>query len=161
MEQERKVSLKEPDVLFLSCFGIGFFPKAPGTVATFAMLPILYFLKQFNAPFFFYLPLLIITTTIGSFFAERAQRRYDVHDPSWIVLDEALGISLAWLFLQSEDFFHLFILAILFRFFDIIKFWPASYFDKEVKHGAGTILDDLVSGIYAGVCYLIFYFTFF
>jgi phosphatidylglycerophosphatase A len=57
---------------------------------------------------------------------------------------------LAWLFIRDNNLIHLVLLFVLFRFFDIVKIWPASYFDKKVKHGAGTILDDIVSGLYAG-----------
>ena len=50
---------------------------------------------------------------------------------------------------------HLFLQFALFRFFDIVKIWPASFFDSKVEHGAGTILDDVISGIYAGLTYLL------
>ena len=61
----------------------------------------------------------------------------------------------AWLFIAKHNLLHIMILFALFRFFDIIKFWPATYFDQDVKHGAGTILDDIVSGIFAGISYLL------
>lgn len=86
--------------------------------------------------------------------ADKAQKEFQSHDPQWIVIDEFLGMSVAWLFIQNHNLLHLIILFILFRFFDIIKIWPASYFDKKMDHGAGTILDDIVSGIYAGLVYL-------
>ena len=78
-----------------------------------------------------------------------------MHDPQWIVIDEVIGMSVAWLFIGEHTLTRLLILFVLFRFFDIIKVWPASYFDKKVTHGMGTILDDVVSGIYAGIIFLI------
>lgn len=130
-------------------------PIAPGTWGTLATLPFLYGIGRFNPPYFLFVPFIIIATTISCFIAEVVQKKLALHDPQWIVIDEVLGMSTAWLFIQKHNLLHLIILFILFRFFDIVKFWPASYFDKKVDHGAGTILDDIVSGIYAGLVYLV------
>ncbi len=155
MNEDNRPSLKRLDIVFLSFFGTGFLPKAPGTWGTLATLPFLYGIGRFNPPFFLFIPFLTITTIISCFMADRAQKEFKTHDPQWIVIDEFLGMSVAWLFIQNHNLLHLVILFFLFRFFDIIKFWPATYFDKEVQHGAGTILDDIVSGVYAGLVYLV------
>ncbi len=155
MNQDNRPSLKRLDILFLSFFGSGYLPWAPGTWGTLATLPLLYGLGRFNPPFFFFIPFLVIATIISCFIAESVQRELNTHDPQWIVIDEFLGMSTAWLFIQTHNLLHLVILFILFRLFDIIKIWPASYFDKKIQHGAGTILDDIVSGIYAGLLYLV------
>ena len=34
---------------------------------------------------------------------------------------------------------------------DVVKLWPASYCDREMPGGAGVVLDDVVSGVYANV----------
>lgn len=154
MNHDNRPSLKRLDILFLSFFGSGYLPKAPGTWGTLATLPLLYGLGRFNPPFFMFIPFIIITTIIACFIAEIVQKELKLHDPQWIVIDEFLGMSTAWLFIQTHNLLHLAILFVLFRFFDIIKIWPASYFDN-LEHGAGTILDDIVSGIYAGVVYLV------
>ena len=155
MNEAKRPSIKRLDILFLSFFGVGFLPKAPGTWGTLATLPFLYFFGTFNPPYVLFIPFLVIMTVISSFIADFVQKKFDLHDPQFIVIDEVLGMTTAWLFIQKHDLIHLFILFVLFRFFDIINFWPASYFDKKVDHGAGTILDDIVSGIFAGVAYLI------
>ena len=155
MKNKSAPSLKNIDVIFLSFFGVGFCPIAPGTAGTIATLPILYALGQYNIPIVFIIPFIIITTIISSFLSDWAQRKYKTHDPSWIVIDETLGIIVAWLFVQSNNWVELVVITILFRIFDIYKIWPASYFDKKVKHGAGIILDDLISGIYAGLVFLL------
>ena len=36
----------------------------------------------------------------------------------------------------------------LFRFFDIVKIYPANWIDKNIKNSFGIILDDLVAGLY-------------
>ena len=155
MNEVKRPSLKRPDVLFLTFFGVGYLPVAPGTWGTLATLPFLYTLGRFNPPYILFIPFIIILTIISSFVAEIVQKDLNLHDPSFIVIDEVLGMSVAWLFIQMHNLSHLFVLFVLFRFFDIVKFWPASYFDKKVHHGAGTILDDIVSGLYAGLIYLV------
>ncbi len=155
MNQDKQPSLKKPEILFLSFFGAGFLPKAPGTWGTLATLPFLYLLGLFNPPFFLFIPFLLILTAGSCFIAEHIQKTYEVHDPQWIVIDEVLGMSVTWLFSLKFSLAHLMIQFVLFRFFDIVKVWPASFFDKKMHHGAGTILDDIVSGIYAGLIYLL------
>ena len=155
MNEANRPSLKRLDILFLSFFGVGFLPKAPGTWGTLATLPFLYLIGKFNPPFFLFIPFIIIVTIISSFVADSVQRNYNLHDPQFIVIDEVLGMTVAWLFIQSHNLSHLLLLCILFRIFDIKKIWPATYYDQKVKHGYGTIVDDLVSGVYAGLVYLV------
>jgi len=154
MSNKNQLSVKNLDIFFLSVGGSGFFPWAPGTFGTLVTIPFLYALGLSGAPFFLYIPFLVIATAGACFIADYTQRKYNLHDPSWIVIDESLGMATTWLFLQNQSIIHYIVIFALFRFFDIIKFWPATYFDKVVKHGAGTILDDIVSGIYAGLSYL-------
>lgn len=155
MNDANRLERTRPDILFLSFFGVGFLPKAPGTWGTLATLPFLYVLGRFNPPYIFFIPFIVIVTLISSFVTDSVQKKFNLHDPQFIVIDEVLGMMTAWLFIQTHNLSHLIVLFILFRFFDIIKIWPASYFDKEVHHGAGTILDDIVSGVYAGLIYLV------
>lgn len=161
MKVENKPSLKHTEVLFMSLFGIGFLPIMPGTYASLATLPLLYLLSLTGAPFFIFIPFLLIATIVSCFIAEIAQKKFKVHDPSWIVMDEALGMLTAWLFIAGDEpnLYTLAALFALFRLFDIKKVWPASYFDKKVTHGLGTIVDDIISGLFAGgLLKLIFYF---
>lgn len=74
----------------------------------------------------------------------------NLFDPSWIVVDEVLGMITAWLFFPIWNWPYIISLFILFRFFDIIKIWPANWVDHKLKNGAGTIFDDIISGLYVG-----------
>ena len=152
MNEKKSLSVKRPVIFFLSFFGVGFSPKAPGTMGTLAIMPVLYFLAQLRPPFVLFLPFILITTILSCYLAHHIETEYDLHDPQWIVIDEVLGMSVAWLFIKDPGLLHHLTLFILFRFFDIVKIWPASYFDK-LKHGSGIIIDDLVSGVYAGLVY--------
>jgi len=155
MNQDNRPPLKRLDILFLSFFGVGYLPFAPGTWGTLATLPFLYGIGRLHPPFFLFIPFIAIATIISCFIAEVVQKELSLHDPQWIVIDEVLGMSTAWLFIKEHNLLHLFILFVLFRFFDIIKIWPASFFDKKIQHGYATIIDDIISGIYAGLLYLL------
>lgn len=155
MTNIKEINKKSGEIIFLSFLWTGFLPKAPGTWGSLATLPFLYFLGVYKVPFVIYLPFLFIATVGACFIAEVVQKKYDQHDPGWIVIDEVLGMFTTWLFFPTASFLNLFIIFILFRLFDIYKIWPATYFDKKMTHGAGTILDDIISGIYAGIVYLL------
>ena len=78
-------------------------------------------------------------------------------DPSFVVIDEACGQSLALLPLAAaihagETPWVLMVAAfIAFRFFDILKPWPVSFFDKKVEGAHGVMLDDVAAGLMAAV----------
>jgi phosphatidylglycerophosphatase A len=40
---------------------------------------------------------------------------------------------------------------VLFRIFDVMKPFPAGWVDRRVEGGAGVMLDDLASAIYANI----------
>ncbi len=136
----------------LSFFSIGHLPKMPGTFGSIAAIPLLYLLdqtaiKQNLGTFFVYF---FIVCIIFSFVIDYYQRKNNINDPSWIVIDEVLGMIFAWTFIQSTHWFDILGIFIFFRIFDIFKIWPSTYFNNEVKHGAGVIFDDLFAALYAG-----------
>ena len=51
--------------------------------------------------------------------------------------------------------FYLYIF-ILFRYFDIKKPFPVSFFDKKFKNSFGVIMDDVVAGLYVVLTLIIF-----
>lgn len=136
---------------FLSFFYVGFIRKAPGTFGSIATLPFILLLSHLGISFNALIALIIILTIVSSISAEYVQRMIKTHDPQWIVMDEVIGMLVTWAFVfPSTDYKVLIPVLGLFRLFDIIKIWPASYFDNKIKHGFGTIVDDIVSGIMAG-----------
>lgn len=140
---------------FLSWFYVGKFPKAPGTMGSLATLPLIYLIHALHFNIYHLLILIVILFGASVAITQKVQQTYELHDPQWIVIDEVIGMLVTWAFVPTVDFPNLFLVFSLFRLFDIIKFWPASYFDR-LHHGVGTITDDVVSGIYAGIsCYLI------
>lgn len=148
----KTLSLKRPEIFFLSFGGVGFARWAPGTMGTLACLPFLYLLSFIGfPPLFLTIPVLILTC-FSCYITENLQQELGLHDPSWIVFDEVLGMATAWIIVAPHSLWELLILFSLFRAFDIYKIWPASWLDR-LEHGSGTILDDVVSGLFAAGFY--------
>lgn len=143
------------ETIFLSFFGTGFSPIAPGTVGTFAALPLLYGVGLLGIDRLYLITAILIVTAFSCLYVNKIQKRDGIHDPSWIVIDEVLGIATTCCFFDYSNLTLLLIAAAVFRVFDIFKIWPASYFDTKMKHGAGTILDDIIAGGYAGLVMLL------
>jgi phosphatidylglycerophosphatase A len=83
------------------------------------------------------------------FIAGAAENALGGHDASQIVIDEIFGM-IATMFLNPAGWLAILVGFVLFRFFDILKPWPASRFDR-MAGGAGVMLDDLAAGIYANL----------
>ena len=138
-----------PTVLFLSWFYTGKVPKAPGTMGSLATLPLIYLLHYLNINLYSLIALIIVLYVASVIVAQKVQVKFGLKDPQWIVIDEVIGMLITWAFVMKVDFPSLFLVFGLFRIFDIVKIWPASYFDR-MNHGFGTITDDVISAIYAG-----------
>lgn len=150
MKEQKILTPSIPTVLFLSWFYTGKFPKAPGTFGSLATLPLIYLLHYFQVNIYTLISLIIFLFASSVFVTEHVQKKYQLHDPQWIVIDEVIGMLVTWSFVRTIEFPTLFLVFSLFRFFDIVKIWPASYFDR-LHHGFGTIMDDVISGVYAGI----------
>lgn len=155
----KSLSLKRPEIFFLSFAGVGFVRWAPGTMGTLACLPFLYAFTLIGFPPLFLTVPVVILTCVSCYITENLQQELNLHDPSWIVFDEVLGMATAWVLVGPDDLWGLFLLFGLFRFFDIYKIWPASWLDR-LTHGCGTILDDVVSGVFAAATYWLMEFTY-
>ena len=155
MNDENKVSLKKPEILFLSLFGSGFLPKAPGTWGTLATLPFVWLFCYLKVPTLFVVPFYIITFIGSVVLINFVQKKQGVDDASWIVIDEALGFTLMAPFIDGTNIFHLTYSFLLFRMFDALKPFPISWLDKNIKGGIGVILDDIAAGIFGVIVYLI------
>jgi len=131
--------------------GAGYFPKAPGTAGSLFSLPFalaVAFAGGFWALCAFVAVLYVAGVAATSEVLEHSRDK----DPSFVVIDEACGQSLALLplaFCGAMGWPFIIAAFALFRFFDITKPWPASYFDKKVRSARGVMLDDVAAGIYA------------
>ena len=145
--------MKKFSTLFVSIFLIGYIKFAPGTWGSLVSLFIMFILCNILS-----LPLIILTLIfIFLFFISNYLINYfslitNSHDSKYIVIDELLGIFIIFLFYDlifiNNDITTYTLIFLLFRFFDILKFFPANYFDKHYKNGYGVILDDVIAGLY-------------
>ena len=58
----------------------------------------------------------------------------------------------------SDEILHYFVGFALFRAFDVVKPWPISYVDQNLKNGLGVFLDDLIAGLLSFLVFVCFYF---
>lgn len=155
MNKQLKIFLMKFYIALLSCFGIGFIPFAPGTFGSLLAIPLLYGMSYHNVNHFWIFLTLLASIPIFSIIVDIVQKNKEEVDPSWIVIDEFLGMLTAWALVDAKSLIEIFWLFILFRFFDIFKIPPATYFDRQVTRGHGTILDDIISSFYAAIAYLL------
>ncbi len=138
-------------VFFATGAYLGYAPVASGTFGTLAgvaLYPVFDALRQRS--------LILYLITFGGLIAAaiviagEAEALFGEKDSGKITIDEVAGYIAATLFLRPSARV---ILAsfLLFRFFDVVKLWPASYFDREARGGLGVVLDDVVSGLYANL----------
>lgn len=129
----------------------GYFPVASGTVGTAVAIPIFWaFSRLDDLPAVLYLGCFAAAVALACWFAGRTEELLDEHDSSVIVIDEVVGFLAATLYL-APTWSHSIAAFFVFRLLDVVKPFPASYFDRSVRGGAGVVLDDVVSGLYANV----------
>ena len=158
--------IKTLNYLFVTCFGIGAFRFAPGTITSLVTTIFLYSLFHvinLSSNLIFVIFLIVF---IYSFYAVSEYIKFNENkDPKEVVIDEVIGQSIP-IYLyeishgsikesQEAILFYLYIF-ILFRYFDIKKPFPVNYFDKKFKNSFGVIFDDIIAGLYVVLTLIIF-----
>ena len=161
--------IKTLNTLFVTLFGLGKLPKIPGTFGSLATVIILYiFFHILNLSTNLILIGLIIIF-IFSFLAVATHiKNNENKDPKEVIIDEFIGQSIPIYLYEishgikkSADEAIIFygVCFILFRFFDIIKPFPVSFFDRNFKNSFGVIMDDVCAGFYVVlslICFMVF-----
>ena len=160
--------IKTFNTLFVTMFGLGKIPKIPGTFGSLATIIILYTsFHIFNLP-----PNLILITLIIIFILSFLAITIHIKDsenkdPKEVIIDEFIGQSIPIYLYEishgiekSTDEALIFygVCFILFRFFDIAKPFPVSFFDKNFKNSFGVIMDDVCAGFYVVlslICFMV------
>jgi len=133
--------------IFVTMFGIGFIPFAPGTVSSIVTIIIWLFVTLFLNIIYFYALFIIVLLTsfyLTNIYLKNTKKK----DPSEVVIDEFLGQSIPLLFLIEYSLFEVLIAFVAFRLFDIFKIYPISKVEN-LKGSYGVILDDILAGIYS------------
>ncbi len=140
--------------IFLSLFGIGFSDFAPGTLGSLASAVFLFALKNLVQDINLRIFVTVLIFSLVYILSVKFIREFKINgkfDHSWIVTDEFLGMIIAgipFLFFNNASIGHLFFGFLIFRIFDIFKFWPVSSLDK-INTPQFVILDDILAGIFA------------
>lgn len=135
-------------------FGCGLSPIVSGTAGSLGALPFAFAIHYYlgnNALFL---------ASLGMFaLGVWASNQYLAHmqcgeDPREIVVDEVAGQWLLLSVLMPSPASYL-LGFVLFRAFDIVKPWPVSYADSNIKGGMGVMLDDMLAALYPIMVYLL------
>ncbi len=145
--------------LFLTFFGAGLSPKAPGTVGTLAALPVGLFVLYYLGMQTLFL-ITVVISIVGIFEVNKYEKDTGIHDHQQIVIDEAVGIWLSLMIAISTtiqvtypyaEVSAIVLSFITFRLFDIWKPSTIGRIDRDFGGGLGVMGDDILAGIAGGL----------
>jgi phosphatidylglycerophosphatase A len=166
-------SAKDYLALAIATCGVGYLPLAPGTWGSLvgfglyilvrgALMKVLFdvalefklnLFHLFYAIVAFEMLFAVALTLVGVWAASRTERLSGQKDPGKVVIDEVAGQFIALLavpFMIDPAWWSMILAFILFRFFDIVKPYPARKFES-LESGLGIMADDVVAGTYAAI----------
>ena len=164
-EESNFPNYKNPFDYVSTLFGVGLIRFAPGTWGTlFSIFLWLVFFEKLSSNTIATLLAVILAIVCCHFSSKDLNNK----DQKAIVIDELAGMWVALLICSpliesnynKDDVYgyvNVFILFLAFRFFDILKPFPISYFDKNLKNGFGIVFDDLIAGIFASIFTILLY----
>ena len=148
--------------------GLGKIKIIPGTLGSLVTVIILYTLFHLLSVSSNFILLSLILIFVYSFPAiESYIRNNENKDPGEIIIDELIGQSIPIFAYEishgtkktpDEALIFYCICFVLFRFFDIVKPFPVSFFDKNYKNSFGVMLDDVFAGFYVVlslICFMV------
>jgi phosphatidylglycerophosphatase A len=162
--------------LALTTWGVGYIPGAPGTYGSAVGVAIYVGVYSVIARMDEWYPVLstgfpeymalrwalipVVLTAfclIGIWASERTAPIFGRKDPSQAVVDEVMGQLITYCFVPfGVSWMFLLLGFLLFRLFDIIKPFPARTMES-LSGGLGICADDIVAGVYAGICLAVAY----
>ena len=160
--------IKTFNSLFVTMLGLGKIKIIPGTFGSLVTVILLYFFFHILNISTNIILLFLVTIFIYSFLAVASHiENSENKDPGEIIIDEFIGQSIPIYLYEvshgtekspNEAIIFYGVCFILFRFFDILKPFPVSFFDKNFKNSFGVIMDDVFAGIYVVlslICFMI------
>ena len=176
IERRKPQNLTDYFALSVTTFGVGYGPIMPGTYGS-AVGIVIYLaitwgetgaisslsssgwrLDQIDAwVHAIILTAFLVFTLLGVWAAGRSTELLGNSDPSEAVVDEVIGQLIVFLFVPFGIGWP-FILAgfFIFRIFDIWKPYPIDSL-QSLPAGIGVCADDILAGVYAGICLAIIY----
>jgi phosphatidylglycerophosphatase A len=139
--------MKKLYLVIATGLGLGFAPVASGTFGTLLGIPTVWLIGSFLPAYGLFIASAFVLA-IGVKASNVAEEHYGKSDDGRIVIDEVLGY-MATMYLIPVSWQALVWAFFIFRFFDIVKPWPARMIDTGMKGGWGVMLDDLAAGVYS------------
>ena len=124
-------------------FYLGKLPFAPGSWGSLGAL-LLWLLLPIS--FSIHLSVIVFLFVLGVYSSNKMAKYLNDHDPSEVVIDEAVGMGISLFMLPHS--FGLYLLAfVLFRIFDIFK--PSFIYQiQDLPGGWGIMVDDVLAGLF-------------
>ncbi|MDR0306262.1 MAG: phosphatidylglycerophosphatase A [Chitinispirillales bacterium] len=142
-----------------SCFFLGYFPFAPGTVGALITVVTLFLAKDQlafmlgpeNALNFWWTMIALIA--VSFFLTDKGKEVFGRDDPPQTIFDEVAGQFVTF-FMVPINIKTLLLGFVLFRFYDIVKPFPV-YNLEEIEGGVGVTMDDVGAGVLANITLMI------
>lgn len=163
--------------LAVTTFGVGYLPLAPGTWGSIVGVGIYLGVSKLDAIWHHHWAvehgfsalqgsavslaavsiIFLLFTLFGIWAAGRATELLGNEDPSEAVVDEVIGQLVVFLFVPFGVGWPMILAGfLLFRLFDIWKPYPIDHL-QSLPGGLGICADDILAGVYAGVCLSVIY----
>lgn len=138
-------------VWIATCFGVGYFPLAPGTAGSAVGLGLIVGIGRLPLERHWMVTIVAAAAMgiglLGVWAANGAEKFFGRVDPGQVVIDEVVGQMLTLLLQPDATWKWLLAGFVLFRLFDVVKPFPA----RSLEHapgGWGIMLDDVAAGAY-------------
>lgn len=180
IEKRKPQGVLDHIALAITTCGVGYIPGAPGTygsvlgvgayllidywvtyyiLGTHVCFGILCGSSEFAVAFVraFLIVAYALFCLIGIWASSRSTALLGDNDPNQAVVDEVMGQLIVFFFVPFDLGWPMVIAGFaLFRLFDIWKPFPIDHL-QDLSGGLGICADDIVAGIYAGICLAIGY----
>lgn len=121
------------------------YSSAPGTVASALTIPVILALGHMNVSWIVYGVVTVCFALFSWYVIGKSLPYFDEQDPQEIVLDECLGMLIAF-WTVPLSVFAVVIGFLLFRLFDISKIFGIGHFEK-LPGAFGVLADDVAAGV--------------
>ena len=176
VEKRKPSGIVDYIALALTTWGVGYLPLMPGTFGSMVGVAIYFGVVAFDTALGAKFTaahysqdqitaiswasnsiLLIAFVIVGIWASGRSIAMLGNTDPNEAVVDEVLGTLTTLLFIpQGASWIFVLVGFALFRLFDIWKPYPIDSL-QTLPAGVGVCADDIVAGVYAGMCLSITY----
>ena len=162
------IMIKKFNSIFVTMFSlgrIGFIPGTFGSLATVIFLFICFHILNISSNII--LIILVIAFAYSFIAIKNYTENNENKDPGEIIIDEFIGQAIPIYLYEishgtektmDQALIIYTVCFILFRFFDILKPFPVSYFDRKHKNSFGVVMDDVCAGLYVVlslICFMV------